>query len=99
MLKTKAANRFPMPEIHMLFEGDSMSRRFTTRLAPSHADQEEHQLVHFPELATLSKDSLANLRAKFPFYDESSDASFHSWFWSVASATNESKNDGVSLCE
>ena len=35
-------------------EGDSMSRRFTTRLAPSHADPEEHQMVHFrPFLASL----------------------------------------------
>jgi len=76
-----------------------MSRRFTTRLAPSHADSEEQQLVHFPALSTMSKASLDALRKRFDFYDEAADASFHSWFWGVASATNESKNDGMSLCE
>lgn len=88
-----------MPEIHMLFDGDSMSRRFTTRLAPSHADKPDQQLANFPKLADLSPDVLEALRARFDFYDAASDASFHKWFWSVASATNASREDGMSLCE
>ena len=88
-----------MPEIHMLYDGDSMSRRFTTRLAPSHADKADQQLANFPQLAELSAAELSNLRERFTFYDASSDASFHKWFWSVASATNASREDGMSLCE
>lgn len=88
-----------MPEIHMLFDGDSMSRRFTTRLAPSHADKADQQLANFPELSHLPEGALEKLRERFNFYDSASDASFHKWFWSVASATNASREDGMSLCE
>ena len=76
-----------------------MSRRFTARLAPSHADPPDHQMAHFPALASLSPQELDSLRAKFRFYDASSDASFRTWFWGVASATNASRNEGLSLCE
>jgi hypothetical protein len=88
-----------MPELHMLSEGDSMGRRFTARLAPSHADPPDHQMSHFPSLTSLSHDELEALRVKFRFYDSSSDASFRTWFWGVASATNISRNEGLSLCE
>eukprot|EP00537_Pseudo-nitzschia_pungens_P008061 CAMPEP_0172356812 /NCGR_PEP_ID=MMETSP1060-20121228/1195_1 /TAXON_ID=37318 /ORGANISM="Pseudo-nitzschia pungens, Strain cf. cingulata" /LENGTH=961 /DNA_ID=CAMNT_0013077155 /DNA_START=110 /DNA_END=2995 /DNA_ORIENTATION=+ len=92
-------NRFPMPELHELSDGDSMSRRFTARLAPSHADPVDNQIVHFPALATLKPDALDELRSKFKFYDSKSDESFRTWFWSVASASNKSKLDGLSLAE
>jgi hypothetical protein len=98
-LLERSKYRFPMPELHNLSEGDSMSRRFTARLAPSHADPEDHQISHFPALASLSPEELEMLRKKFRFYDSSSDASFRTWFWGVASATNASKKEGLSLCE
>jgi hypothetical protein len=50
----RSKNRFPMPHFHTLAEGDSMSRPYTARLAPLHADPEEdHQMVHFPALSGL----------------------------------------------
>jgi len=92
-------NRFPKPELHVLEDGDSMSRRFTARLAPSHADPIDNQIVHFPALSTLKPAAIEKLRSKFRFYDSNSDASFRTWFWSVASASNNSRLDGMSLCE
>lgn len=86
-----------MPKLHVLNDGDSMSRRFTALLAPSHADPIDNQLVHFPALSTLKPDDLKELRSKFRFYDSNSDASFRTWFWSVASATNVSREEGMSL--
>lgn len=83
----------------MLFDGDSMSRRFTARLAPSHADPVDQQVAHFPGLSSLSPEALERLHSKFKFYDSSADASFRKWFWSVASATNVSRTEGTSLCE
>ena len=88
-----------MPALYELEEGDSMSRRFTARLAPSHADPVDNQLLHFPALSTLDATTLSNLRSKFKFYDANSDASFRMWFWGVASASNVSRLDGTSLCE
>jgi hypothetical protein len=98
-LLKRSKNRFPMPELHMLYDGDSMSRRFTARLAPSHADPEDQQMAHFPALSSLSEEALERLRSKFKFYDASADASFRKWFWSISSATNESRNEGMSLCD
>jgi len=92
-------HRFPMPGIHELTDGDSMSRRFTSRLAPSHADPIDNQLVHFPALSALKPAALEDLRSKFKFYDSKSDASFRTWFWNVASASNKSRLDGMSLSE
>ena len=43
----RAKRRFPMPQMHVVTEGDSMSRRFTALLAPSHADPLDHQLANF----------------------------------------------------
>jgi hypothetical protein len=98
-LLQRSKNRFPMPQIEMLVDGDSMSRRFTTELAPSHADSHEHQIANFPELSSLSKPALKSLRSRFKFYEESADASFRTWFWNVSSATNVSRDDGMSLCD
>lgn len=92
-------NRFPMPEFYELKDGDSMSRRFTSRLAPSHADPIDNQIVHFPLLSTLKPAALKALRSKFKFYEAKSDESFRTWFWSVASASNNSRLEGMSLCE
>jgi hypothetical protein len=97
-LLERSRNRFPMPHLYSLAEGDSMSRRFTARLAPSHADPVEQQMVHFPALAGLSPSELSALREKFRFYDASADASFRRWFWGVASASSSAGDEGVSLC-
>lgn len=79
---------------------DSMSRRFTTLLAPLHGDPVEHQLAHFPALAQLSKDEQTQLRSRFKFYDPESDPSFRTWFWQVVSASNGSAGkQGTSLCD
>jgi len=88
-----------MPQLHVVAEGDSMSRRFTALLAPSHGDPLDHQVAHFPALASLTQEEIAALRSKFRFYDSTTDPSFRSWFWNVASATSASKDEGVSLCE
>jgi len=98
-LLERSKNRFPMPQLHLLSEGDSMSRRFTSRLSPSHADPPEQQLAHFPALASLSTEELTSLRSKFRFYDPATDPSFRGWFWGVASAASSSKDQGLSLCE
>ena len=88
-----------MPRLHMLSEGDSMSRRFTSRLAPSHADPPDQQIAHFPELASLTPEEISAVRDKFRFYEESTDASFRRWFWSIASASSNARYEGMSLCE
>jgi hypothetical protein len=88
-----------MPQLHMLSEGDSMGRRLTTRLAPSHADAPEQQLVHFPALESLTEQERAALQNKFRFYDATADESFRRWFWSVASATSNARREGVTLLE
>lgn len=88
-----------MPQVEMLEDGDSMSRRFTAELAPSHADSEERQIASFPQLATLPPKALKSLRSRIKFYDKDADASFTTWFWNVSSATNVSKEEGMSLCE
>ncbi|KAI2488714.1 hypothetical protein MHU86_25768 [Fragilaria crotonensis] len=98
-LLERSKTRFPMPRLHMLSEGDSMSRRFTSRLAPTHADPPEQQIAHFPQLASLSPEEIAGLRDKFRFYEESTDASFRRWFWSVASASSNARYEGMSLCD
>ena len=87
-----------MPQLHILREGDSMSRRFTALLAPSHADSPDHQMAHFPSLSRLSSQTLTDLRAKFRFHDPDADPSFRKWFWDVSSAAS-SGGLGVSLCE
>ena len=76
-----------------------MSRRFTARLAPSHADPEDHQMVHFPALSGLTAAELTALREKFRFYDEVSDNSFRRWFWNISSASSNARDEGLSLCE
>lgn len=98
-LTERSRNRFPMPLLHELAEGDSMSRRFTALLAPSHGDPVEQQLANFPSLGKLAPNELTALQAKFKFYDPKTDPSFRNWFWSVASASSSCKDEGVSLCE
>jgi hypothetical protein len=98
-LLERSRSRFPMPSLHMLGEGDSMSRRFTSLLAPSHGDPVEHQFAHFPALSLLTASDLEALRSKFQFYDSDADPSFRTWFWRVASATSESQEKGLSLCD
>ena len=98
-LLERSQMRFPMPSLYVLAENDSMSRRFTAVLAPSHGDPVEQQLANFPALGTLTPQELSELQSKFKFYDPSTDASFRIWFWSVASATSSSREEGMSLCE
>lgn len=97
-LEERTKDRFPAPQLHMLTESDSMSRRFTSLLAPSHADPVDHQIAHFPQLSRLSADELTQLRAKFRFHDPEADPSFRQWFWDVSSASSTG-GSGVSLCE
>jgi len=99
LLEQRAQNRFPMPKMHVMQENDSMSRRFTSLLAPSHGDPPDHQIAHFPALAQLSAEQLHQLRSKFRFHDPAIDPSFRQWFWDVASATNTIPEKGLSLCE
>lgn len=98
-LLKRSNNRFPMPTLQVMTENESMSRHFTALLAPSHGDPVDHQLTNFPALGALSPTELTALQSKFKFYDAETDASFRNWFWSVASATNSYKDEGVSLCE
>jgi hypothetical protein len=98
-LYSRSKHRFPMAQLHVLLDGDSMERRFTALLAPSHGDPDEHQVANFPALARLSSDELERLRSRFRFYDPVTDPSFRSWFWDVASGTSTSKDHGVSLCD
>jgi hypothetical protein len=98
-LLERSKKRFPMPNMHLLAETDSMSRRLTTLLAPSHGDPIEQQLALFPALARLSSDDQANLRSKFQFYDSVTDPSFRKWFWEVASAASSISEEGISLCD
>ena len=98
-LRARARNRFPQPSMYMLNESDSMSRRFTSLLAPSHGDPVEHQVAHFNALTNLSQDELKKLHDRFRFYEPDSDPSFRKWFWEVASAANTQDTNGVSLCD
>ena len=98
-LTERSELRFPLPQLHVVKENDSMSRRFTALLAPSHGDPIEHCLANFPALSRLSAQELETVRQKFKFYDAESDPSFRSWFWTVVGATSSTKDRGVSLCE
>jgi hypothetical protein len=98
-LLERSRNRFPLPKLYLLNENESMSRRFTALLSPSHYDPIDHQLSNFPALGHLSMTELTALQSKFKFYDPETDASFRNWFWSVASASSTCKDEGVSLCE
>uniref|UniRef100_A0A7S0CA97 Protein transport protein SEC23 n=1 Tax=Proboscia inermis TaxID=420281 RepID=A0A7S0CA97_9STRA len=92
------SHRFPSPTLYNLEEGESMSRRLTSRLAPSHVDPPEQQLAHFERLSLLTSDELHRLRNKFRFCnDTSGDTSFRKWFWDVVSATSKVAKDGQSL--
>jgi len=98
-LLARSQGRFPKPRLLFLKEGDSMSRRLTSRLAPAHGDPPEHQLAYFPALSSLPQSELTTLRDKFRFYDPNADPSFRRWFWEVASASSKAGKEGSSLCE
>ena len=92
--------RFPAPQIHFLREGDSMSRKLTSRLVPSHKDPPEQQVALSPALTSLPSHKLEELRNKFRYHDSTGDdSSFRKWFWDVASASAEVSNVGRSLCK
>lgn len=88
-----------MPILHIVSENDSMSRRFTSLLAPSHTDPVDYQIVHFPMLESLSSEELSRLGSKFRFHDPETDPSFRRWFWDVTSAAQIVDATGMSLCE
>jgi hypothetical protein len=98
-LLDRISTRFPVPNFHFLAEGDSMSRRFVTLLAPSHGDPAEHQVAHYQALAEFTDLQRERLNKKFHFYDPETDPSFRKWFWGVASASNGGSGSGVSLCD
>ncbi len=93
-LLDKSKQRFPSPKLHVLIEGDPMSRKVTTRLAPSHGNTREEQLANFPDLAMLSPDRLNSLRSKFRLYDPESDSTFLHWLSKIA----ETDSGGETLC-
>lgn len=99
ILSESTKDRFPQPELCMIEDGDSTIRKFTARLAPSHADPIENQIIHFPELSELKPEALKALRSKFKSYDSKSDESFRTWSGRVASASNTTELEGMSLCE
>lgn len=98
-LLDRSSSRFPMPNFHSLTEGESMSRRFVTLLAPSHGDPSEHQIAHYQALAELTDQQRERLNKKFVFYDPEVDPSFRKWFWNVASASSGGSGNGISLCD
>ena len=99
-LLDEAKDRFPSPTMHFLKEGESMARRFSARLVPSHGDQEEDQMKNFSALHMLSEDELRRLRMKFRIYDPLSDASFLHWFAKVKYIDSMKwQQGGSSLCE
>jgi hypothetical protein len=98
-LLARSRNRFPCPNQYTLTETDSMSRRFTSLLGPSHGDPVEHQVAHFHSLTLLTPDELTKLHSRFRFYDPLTDPSFRTWFWDVASAASICGTHGVSLCD
>jgi hypothetical protein len=70
MLMDGAADRFPAPSLFTFGERDSVARKLTTRLVPSHVDPPAQQVAHLPALAQfLSLEKLEALRAKFSFHD------------------------------
>jgi hypothetical protein len=98
-LREKAKGRFPSPTIHFLNENESMARRFSSRLVPSHGDKEADQFKNFPDLKTLSEDELKTLRSKFWMYDRDSDSTFLHWFAIVSNETEKMWRNENSLCE
>jgi hypothetical protein len=93
-LLDRSKSRFPAPQLHGLIEGDPLCRELTSRLAPSHGDQDDVQLQHFPDLATLNSQSLVFLRGKFRIYNKEKDPSLRHWF----SNASQTPGQGKSLC-
>lgn len=97
ILKNSAKDRFPSPTIYCIEEGESMARRLTSRLVPSHGDSDEDQLRNFPELNNLSSADTQNLQSKFRYYDPKTDASFLHWYSKVSNL--KSTQEAKSLCK
>lgn len=109
-LLEQTKHRFPCPRLYVVGEGDSMARRFTSRLSPTHLDPPEQQIAHFTNLNTLMEDELMHLRNKFYYFgthsnngdgnnNDQNNSSFRRWFWNVASASSKVSLEGVSLCQ
>lgn len=98
-LQERARSRFPSPTIFELKEGESMARRFSSRLIPSHGDTEDDQRKNFTALDSLTDAELQRLRTKFRFYDPRSDSSFVHWFAMVSNQSLKASREGRSLCE
>lgn len=75
-----------MANVIELREGNSMCRKLIRMLIPSHGDAYEQQLIHNPDLKSLSEAELTALRAKFQVYDSINDPCFRHWFWRIAKA-------------
>ncbi len=86
--------RFPSPKVHVLMEGNPMSRKLTTRFVPSHGDPPQEQIARYPDLKMLDAGSIESLRAKFRFYDPECDPTFRDWSYKVINVTS----GGKTLC-
>ena len=64
--------RFPVPQVHIFPEGDSMARGICCRLYPAHKDAPEEQNRFFPQLASLTNAMRSLLVAKFHRTDDMS---------------------------
>lgn len=93
----RSKGRFPTARMFIINEGDSMARRLTARLAPTHDDPMEILLSHNPQLGTLNPTEIQKIRDKFKFHD-SSDRSFFRWFWETVRDGSYAVQYGESLC-
>ena len=96
-VKESSKNRFPAPTLFTSKDGDSMARRFTSRLVPSHGDNVEDWVKNFPLLST--RRTTINDK-KFRMYDRSgADLSFTHWIDFVMNEKSKKWKHGTSLCE
>ncbi len=98
-LLERSKDRFPAPTLYSLKEGESMARRFSSRLVPSHGDKEDDQIKNFPALQILSEDYLRRLRSKYRIYDPQSDDTFLHWFAKISNTNSSKWQQASSLCE
>lgn len=82
-IEQASVNRFPAPITFTFNEGDSMARRFTSRLVPSHGDKEE--------------DWVKNLFRMYD--KASGDLSFRHWIDFVTNVKSKKWQHGTSLCD
>ena len=94
-LQESSKNRFPAPMTYAFNDGDSMARRLTSRLVPSHGDREEDWVANFPFLATRAYN-----KDKFGIcHESSSDRSFRRWYSLVANTKSKKWKNERSLCD